>query len=52
MTPCRVVDGYQRFGETCCLHFQDRRVTCEWKNWYGYREMENRDLAILTMLSE
>jgi len=23
MTPCNLVDGYQRFGRTCHLHFQN-----------------------------
>jgi len=30
MTPCSVAVGYHRFGEPCCLHFQQGPP----KHWY------------------
>lgn len=27
MTPCSLLNRYQRFGGTCCLYIQSRRLT-------------------------
>jgi hypothetical protein len=33
MTPCSLVDGYQRFGESCRFHLQvEKNVACAKSN--------------------
>jgi hypothetical protein len=41
--PCNLVDHYQSFGRTHCLHLQGKRLTQAWKKGYRHREMEGQD---------
>jgi hypothetical protein len=36
VTTHSLVDIYQRFGGTYCLHLQGRRIGRSWKQWYAY----------------
>jgi hypothetical protein len=44
--PCRLVDLYQSFAGTCCLHLHDRRMSWVWKEQYRYREREDGTRAL------
>jgi hypothetical protein len=49
VTPCSLVETYQRLGGTCCLPFQDMRVRTVGK--WGNRHRDVRKVNMACLLS-